>query len=331
MPKRGLLIIISGVIAKDKTSRAGRSRMEQAGDAAEKQMAFYLRRRYADDRDVRVFNDLRVERQDEVAQIDHLVLHKHGMIIVESKSVTGEVHINPQLEFVRVFGRKRTGMPSPIQQAGRQGALLRQLLVDHKEELRRKKLLGLVQGGFQHCPIQVLVAISDQGIIKRPKKNIPELHKADQIVDQVEAIIDRHRRAAKVTTPDDGDWGIYAFHPEELDRVTEFLIARHVEPASRASTESEPADKPVAPADAAPATMPTYLCTHCHSTNIEVRFGRSYYFKCLDCDGNTAIKNACRSCGGTTKTKKRGPEFSAVCNSCGHEDLFFRNSAQARA
>jgi hypothetical protein len=221
-------------------------------------------------------------------------------------------------------------MLSPIQQAGRQGALLRQLLVDHKEELRRKKLLGLVQGGFQHCPIQVLVAISDQGIIKRPKKDIPELHKADQIVDEVEAIIDRHRRGAKLTTPEDGDWGTYSFHPEELDHVTEFLIARHINPAYPSSTESDPADRRVDQAEAAPATLPTYICTHCHSTNLEVRFGRSYYFKCLDCDGNTAIKNTCRSCGGATKTKKRGPEFSAVCTSCGHDDLFFRNRAEAR-
>lgn len=319
------------MIAKDKTSRPGRSRMEQAGDAAEKQMAFYLRRRYAEETDVRVFNDLRVERQDEVAQIDHLVLHKHGMIIVESKSVTGEVHINPQLEFVRVFGRKRTGMPSPIQQAGRQGALLRQLLVDHKEELRRKKLLGLVQGGFQHCPIQVLVAISDQGIIKRPKNNIPELHKADQIVDQVEAIIERHRRAAKLNTPSDGNWGLYAFHPEELERVTAFLLARHADPSTPTSAYAEPADQPaIRTREEAQAEMPTYNCTHCRSANLEVRFARSYYFKCLDCGGNTTIKNACQSCGGATKTKKRGPEFNAVCTSCGHEDLFFRNSADAR-
>lgn len=260
------------MIVKEKTSRPGRNRMEQAGDAAEKQMAFYLCRCYADDPDVRVFNDLRVKRQGEVAQIDHLVLHKHGIIIIESKSVTGEVHINPQLEFVRVFGRKRTGMPSPIQEAGRQGALLRQLLVDHKEELRRKKLLGLVQGGFQHCPIQVLVAISDQGIIKRPKKTIPELHKADQIEDQIETIIDRHQRAGKLTTPDDGNWGTYAFHPEEFSRITEFLITQHTEPVTTSLLKTKSVVNSDPQASAAPTSLPIYLCTHCHSTNLEVHF-----------------------------------------------------------
>jgi Nuclease-related domain len=105
------------MISKEKTSCPGRNRMEKAGDAAEKQMGFYLRRRFADDLDIRVFNDLRIERQGEIAQVDHVVLHKHGMVIIESKSVTGDVHINPHLEFVRVHGRKRAGMPSPIQQA----------------------------------------------------------------------------------------------------------------------------------------------------------------------------------------------------------------------
>jgi len=325
--------------------------MERAGDAAEKQMAFYLRRRYADNAEVRVINDLRVERQGEIAQLDHLVLHKHGMIIIESKSVTGEVHINSQLEFVRIFGRSRSGMPSPIQQAGRQGDLLRELLTDHREALRQKALLGLLQGGFRHCPIDVLVAISDQGIINRPKKDIPELHKADQVVDEVDRIIKRHRSGASLVLRQDGKWGLYKFEPGELERICEFLVARHIEPATDKLMKTEPARathsgtgsktdtrrddradtrnsiRSDARTDRAPATMPSYLCTHCHSTNIEVRFARSYYFKCSDCEGNTAIKNLCRKCGGPTKTKRRGPEFAAVCQSCGREDLFFRNRA----
>jgi hypothetical protein len=203
---------------------------------------------------------------------------------------------------------------------------LRQLLVDHKAELRHKKLLGLVQGGFQHCPIQVLVAISDQGIIRRPRTDIPELHKADQIVDQVESIVHRHQRAAKLTASDDGEWGAYVFHPEEIERITEFLITRHRDSATTPSVEPDTrSESPETRPEAALASMPTYLCSHCRSVNVEVRFGRSYYFKCLDCGGNTAIKNACRTCGGVTKTQKRGTEFRAVCSKCGHADLFFRN------
>ncbi len=331
------------MIVKDKTSPVADSRTAQAGDAAERQMAFYLRRRYAEDPKVRVFNDLRVERAGEWAQIDHLVLHRHGLVIIESKSVTGEVHINAQLEFTRVQGRRREGMASPIQQGKRQGDLLRDLFTDHKEELRNKALLGLLQGGFSYCPVQVLVAISDKGIIERPAKEIPGLHKADQVVDQIDAIMARHRRGARLTSVPDGDWGMYSFHPDELDRITAFLLARHT-PLIAAQRPTPPPRAPRArpePRLAAPApptpitpptpssspTPPTYVCTHCHSTSLEVRYAHSYYFKCLACDRNTPIKHTCRRCASPARTRKRGAQFTAVCQACGHDELFFRNGA----
>lgn len=256
--------------------------------------------------------------------MDHLVLHKHGIIIIESKSVTSEIHINGELEFVRIFGRKRTGMASPIKQAQRQGDLLRKLLVDHKEKLRRKYLMGLKQGGFHYCPLQVLVAISDQGIIKRPRKKgvLPELNKADQIVDRVDDIIKRHKHAAKLTSKIDGDWGIYTFHPEETERIRAFLLEQHVEPKTKSPAQPEMLTKsPVSSKGMGNKT--TYLCTHCHSTNLEIRYGRSYYFKCLDCAGNTAIKNPCPGCGKKTKTRKRGTQFNMICEDCNHTELFF--------
>jgi len=347
--KRIQRIIIVGVILKEKTSLPASNPMERAGDDAERQMAFYLRRRYADNADVRVINDLRVERQGEVAQIDHLLLHKHGIIIIESKSVTGEVHINAQLEFARVRGRQRIGMPSPIQQATRQGALLRALLIDHKEALRRKALLGLVQGGFRSCPIEVLVAISDQGVIDRPRQEIPQLHKADQIADAVDSIIERHRRGANLFARSDGDWGMYKFEAGEIEAIGAFLVSRHVEPTKltpgrvgpdRATRdgidragELRPTGRTEVQGDRegdgrkeqSPAAMPSYLCTRCQSTNLEIRFGRTYFFYCRDCTRSTSIKNLCRKCDGPTKTKKRGSEFFAVCQPCGREDLFFLN------
>jgi hypothetical protein len=316
---------MDNMIVKEKTTRPNANRMERIGDAAEQQMAFYLRRRFGEHSEVRVFNDLRIERQGEFAQIDHLILHKHGLIIIESKSVTGEVHVNAQLEFVRVFGKKRTGMPSPIQQAHRQGALLRQLLIDNKESLRHRKILGLVQGGFRACPIQVLVAISDQGIIKRPRQDVPELHKADQIPEQAHAIIERHKKAYRITSPHNEVWGRYLFHPEEVVRITGFLLDHHV-PLVVAKPEVAQIEQPPVCQEQSSRSLPMYLCMKCHSTNLEVRFGHSYYFKCLDCDGNTPIKNACRSCGAMTKTRKRGTEFSAVCSACGCSEVFFINS-----
>jgi hypothetical protein len=69
----------------------------RAGFEAERQMAHYLHRAFATSADLYVINDLRLVDPEQpeqdgspgVAQIDHLVLHRYGAFIVESKSVTG--------------------------------------------------------------------------------------------------------------------------------------------------------------------------------------------------------------------------------------------------
>lgn len=50
------------MIAKDKTTPAPTDKYGRAGHDAEMQMAFYLRRAFAEAPDIYVFNDLRLER-----------------------------------------------------------------------------------------------------------------------------------------------------------------------------------------------------------------------------------------------------------------------------
>ncbi|MFD1732160.1 nuclease-related domain-containing protein [Deinococcus malanensis] len=71
-----------------------------------------MRRAYGSDPDVHVFHNLRFERGQEAAQIDHLVLHRSGAIIVESKSVTSAVRINEREEWARQWNGRWAGMPS---------------------------------------------------------------------------------------------------------------------------------------------------------------------------------------------------------------------------
>lgn len=136
------------MIEKDKDSLQLSDKFQQAGYEAEKQMAFYLRRAFADSTDFFVYNDLRIERKGEFAQIDHLVLHRFGLVIVESKSVTGTIEVNAKCEFVRVYNGQRRGMQSPVQQAKLQSDLLRAILNDNRTSLRRKVMWGTVQGEF---------------------------------------------------------------------------------------------------------------------------------------------------------------------------------------
>ncbi len=124
------------MIVKERDSREhlDNDKFSLAGADAEKQMAFYLRRVFATDKDVLVFNDLRYKDDtDDAAQIDHLVMHREGFIIIESKSVTSAVEINEHGEWTRFWNGNRQGMPSPIQQAKRQIDFLRRALHANKE------------------------------------------------------------------------------------------------------------------------------------------------------------------------------------------------------
>ncbi|WP_189011088.1 nuclease-related domain-containing protein [Deinococcus malanensis] len=358
------------MIVKDHQAPPTSDRFQRAGDEAEKQMAFYLRRAYGSDPDVHVFHNLRFERGQEAAQIDHLVLHRSGAIIVESKSVTSAVRINEREEWARQWNGRWAGMPSPVLQAKRQADFLRSFLDAHKEDLLGKALFGLKQKTFRAFVIDVVVAISDQGVVQH-KGKLPDVRKADQVPDRVRQLIADHIQLAHPLSKDprSNTWGV-TITPEELARVSAFLRARHTprvqegdptasapagstlsaptatygryatpppgaSPALSVSVEPPPPSAPVSvpPAPMATASGPSAVtCRHCQSSNVEVAYGKyGYYIKCLDCDGNTRIQLTCPTCQAKAKLRKAGSEFFAECSACDSSTLYHRNQPSGRA
>ena len=81
----------------------------RAGWEAEKDLAFFLTRDYGPRPDIFVFNDLRfADISGGFTQIDHLVLYRHGIAIIESKSVSGELIVDDRRQWVRRW-RTRSG------------------------------------------------------------------------------------------------------------------------------------------------------------------------------------------------------------------------------
>ena len=161
------------MIVKELDRFEGSDTLARAGRAAEEQMAFYLKRAFAADPSLRILNGIRLEQGGDAAQMDHLVIHPCGITIVESKSVTGSVRVNDHGEWARVYGSRVHGMSSPLLQAERQATFLRAYAQAHPAGWPEKQV-----------GIFVRVAISDGGVIKRPKGLEPELQsvsKADQL------------------------------------------------------------------------------------------------------------------------------------------------------
>ena len=76
------------MILKETDKKEHLKKFQKYGYNAEKQMAFYLKRAFQESDDIFVINDLRIEMNDDVAQIDHLIMHRFGFIVIESKSGT---------------------------------------------------------------------------------------------------------------------------------------------------------------------------------------------------------------------------------------------------
>lgn len=221
------------MIAKDRnrTEHDDTDPRAAAGAKAEAQIAFYLKRQFgnASDRDVIVFNDLRVANPDgdDAAQIDHLILYRYGFIVIESKSVSTEVRINHHGEWSRRWQGSWNGMASPILQAKRQVAFLEDLLEHHRSELRRRNATDGKHLSFSDCRFDTIVSISDEGTIDRRGQDLPNVVKAEAVVDRIQAIVLGHGSA---DSPAHGEARppIPKFTDDEMKRITDFLKRRHV-------------------------------------------------------------------------------------------------------
>ncbi len=275
------------MIAKELDDVTIMNKRRAAGHAAEAQLAFYLRRMFADTHDLHIFNGLRFESLGDVAQFDHLILHPYGLIVVESKSVHARVKINERGEWLRLYKGHYQGMPSAKLQAERQVLFLQRYLDPHSAQL-----LNASRGkyaGVSSMPIDLLVAVSDGAVIDRPKG---EAH--DYLV-KVEAVPERIKVLVKSRRPASSFFGLFKdgfdLSSAEMAGVGSFFKSRHRPleqvSASLVTVSTVTSAEPV-------RMLSAHHCKHCGGTKLEICSGRyGYFFKCSECGKNTAISRRC--------------------------------------
>ncbi len=337
------------MILKDKKNLQTQDLKLQAGQRHEQDVAFYLRRAFKDHEQVFVFNDLKFEHNNETAQIDHLILHTFGFILIESKSITGEVKINKHEEFSRSYKGKWAGMPSPIKQVELQRNLLKELLRDNDSKLL-DKLLGInkLQKGFGGRQWECLCAISSNAIIDRdtaPKPIAKKLIKAEFIADSVIKLMNLSTskpNAFSFLKSDIRPW----FNDKEIEQIAEFILEQNKSYGSEKKQltpeNSGPSAKPMEQKPQSVAAITTQeiklksevtkktvtserqtdiqlCCKKCEDTNtLEPNWGKyGYYVKCNHCETNTPMKSKCPICLSTnTKVSKRKTKYSLNCQDC---------------
>ena len=154
------------MILKDKTPQNLTSVTAKAGYKQEQDVAFFLRRAFKDHPQVFVINDYKFSFNGETAQIDHLVIYPYGFVLIESKSIKGEVNVNALGEWSRSVGKNWVGMPSPIKQVELQQKLLREMLHANRESILGK-ILGIRQQSFGMRCWDNICAISSSAVIER--------------------------------------------------------------------------------------------------------------------------------------------------------------------
>lgn len=337
------------MIVKDKKQKAATGLRQQAGDRQEQDVAFYLRRAFKDDDRVRVFHDLQLCYDGEYAQIDHLIVYTFGFIVIESKSIKGEVRVNAEAEWSRSYRQQWQGMPSPVKQAELQLKVLRDVLTNNHEKMLGR-LFGLIQLGLGGRCYDVLCAISSDAMIDRskaPKEVANKLVKTEFIADALKDLMRLPKYLPTLlrvydTRPD--------FNAEELDSICSFLLAEHLklrpeeqelvriakpQPKSGIQsadiqtvkawqvTEQQSATAPTPVKATASPTAPLVngLCKHCQSWDqLSVHAGRyGYYLQCHICRKNTALKQPCAQCHSQhTKVHKDADKYLVGCESCGY-------------
>ncbi|ALO34605.1 hypothetical protein CMT41_07655 [Colwellia sp. MT41] len=322
------------MIIKDKVIISSSSPIIKAGQKQELDVAFYLRRAFKDHDQVFVFNDIKLNHNNETAQLDHLIVHTFGFILIESKSITGEVTVNKYEEWSRSYNGKWSGMSSPIKQVELQKDLLKKLLRDHDSTLL-DRLFGFekLQKGFGGRQWEHLCAISSNAIINRddaPEHIAKKLVKSEFIVDSVTTLMNLSSskpRALSFFKAETRPW----FNADEITRLCDFILQKGTsEKKSEEQTDKKSLKKTI-PEQIIKQTRSLKItpskeqaklnikCKKCNTQDtLEACWGKfGYFVKCNSCSINTPMKALCTACNSKkTKVSKKKEVYTLICQDC---------------
>ena len=327
------------MIIKDKKIQDANSAQVRAGIKQELDVAFYLRRAYKDHEQVFVFNDLKFSHNQETAQIDHLILYPYGFVLIESKSITGEVKVNGQEEWSRSYNSVWKGVPSPIKQVELQQQLFRELLFEHRSEIL-EKILSITQSFGGRC-WDNLCAISSNSIIDRdsmPNKVSEKLVKSEFVVEKLNSVMKLRNKFVNFINIVEGR---PSFSKLEMESICKFVLSKNITNKSydikelqfKESSKAKappvvekievwkiPRDiKEIVKIPASSLKAQQLICKKCGlGPKLKANYGRyGYYITCDNCSANTPMKKSCSNCQSKkTKVSKKGEAYTLNCLDC---------------
>ena len=177
---------------------------------ADDQMPYYLRRYFGNSAEVDVLNQLRVSTGGLRTQVDHLLMHSYGLVVVDSRSVSGRLQVMDDGRWICLHREPPRTIPSPVTHAYAQALSLKAFLA---KKVRQK-------GFFDQVELDVVVAVPDTEAIEWPSKGaLVEVCNADEVPAHVIQQLAEYRRLG--TGP-----GLLV--PEQRRRLANFLLLKHI-------------------------------------------------------------------------------------------------------
>jgi hypothetical protein len=305
-------------------------RVLRAGIKGEKESAYEIDFHFKNSKSTVVIHDLRLEVNDRIAQIDHLVIQRfHRFYVLETKHFAHGLKINECGEFLRWNDWRKVyeGMPSPVEQNNKHAAVLRDAL----SQVGMKRPAAVVS----------FVLVSPSARIDRgAARDVPEVVKADQFFKAYDADLDASIETAGIknfgtlarvafgATAEEIGRKLIAMHrPITVDYSSRFAAPNKTAFSRRASDRvASSVQAPVSVRIGAARAESAPKCKACSSADLKVEYGQyGYYFKCQKCSSNTAIKIGCGIDGHKERIRKRGNQFFRECSGCGSSSVFFEN------
>ena len=181
----------------------------QLGHDAEVKMAACLEETFGGSDDIMVFNDLHIKYRQHKTQIDHLIAHRHGFVLIETKYISDTLLVNRNFKFSRHKNGRKYHVRSPLSQAEKQRQVLVDVLNYHRREIFQGRDVTNIPL-FSPDRLEILISIvSPNPVIVQPDSC--QVMDVDEVCDTVQAKIS--------TSPD-----VLCFSTSEMDIMKSMLL-----------------------------------------------------------------------------------------------------------
>jgi len=114
----------------------------KSGIESEQENAYYIDFYLKKSQNIIVLHDIRIEHKGRTAQIDHILISRLGIELLESKSFKGKLTIKEDASLEVLDNNKTLSYPNPLEQSKRHADVLREFIKDNFHFAKRVDLLG---------------------------------------------------------------------------------------------------------------------------------------------------------------------------------------------